>query len=204
MASVAEAEDSWKNLERIRLDREYTVVFRDGRCINGRLTVTDDNSLIIESVPSDRPAGHKGDAVHAVTVKRADVIRVSDTTSADPHDVIYNGRSSWADLVTSRPGNPEWLRIVSKTGEEQKCKQPTFSVDRVKCDHSTVAKSEIARVYPLYLPLPFFRCGILDGNAGSSARWNGSPWAPILSAILRRTIPRQRPDNLPAVHSGIA
>jgi hypothetical protein len=144
-SAKAMAEETWQNLKRMRRDREYTVVLRNGSCLTGRVEEVDDSVLKL-SAAGDQQARNTG----SQTIKgaRADILRVTDNRSGDPHGAIYSGRSSWADVRASRPyEKSEWLKIVDKKGKEQTCKSPQVVEDGLKCGNVEISKKEIARVY---------------------------------------------------------
>ena len=140
-------DESWKNLGRIQHDRTYAFALRDGRCFSGSLISTDEESLAVEASQRGVPSKLTPNTPSRIAWKRGDVLLVSDNYPPGPRDAIYSGRSSWADVMASRPTAAEWLGIVTRDGRERKCRQPAVSDDAVRCDGSTVARSDIARVY---------------------------------------------------------
>lgn len=132
----AEVDDGWGNLRRITRDRNYVVIFRDGHCARGLLVSANDQTIVIAANPGKD-----------LVIKRADVLRVSDTGFATAHDTIFSARSSWIDVKEAGPKATEYLRIVTKGGAEWKWKQPTISDDFVSFQGKHIAKADIRYVY---------------------------------------------------------
>jgi hypothetical protein len=131
------ADDSWQNLKRIRRDKEYTLLNRLGGCITGQIAGVEDG--LVKLVAKDA-------LVKVVT--RPDVLRVTDNQFGDPHDSIFSGRSSWADVRESRPKvKAEWLKVTTKEGKERTCKASEVLEDRLKCGTDVIPKRDIERVY---------------------------------------------------------
>lgn len=150
MTSIANgaADGGWQNLKRMRTDRDYTVLMRNGSCITGRVAAVDTGALeLFEPRESANQKTTKTD-VRIIEANRNDVLRVTDTRFGDPHDTIYSGRSSWTDVKASRPkGKAEWLKVVDKRGKERTCKTPEASDDGLRCGTEEISKKDIARVY---------------------------------------------------------
>ncbi len=145
--AFGELGDGWGNLTKVRHDRGYTVLTRDGACISGSLTELDDAGLRIDTVLTDGRGIRQGGVV-STKVRRSDVLRASDNSILTSHDSVYSGRSSWADVRDARPDNKaEWLKIVRNDGRERRCNRPEVLDDRIRCGTSTVAKAAISRVY---------------------------------------------------------
>src|SRR6201998_4444232 len=98
-ASVAAADDSWKNLKHVTQERYYTVVDRRSNCITGHIVKANDHEFTLK-LPNRTSA----------TFDRSNELRVSVSQAAPylpprveadvgrVYDVIYNDKSSWSDL----------------------------------------------------------------------------------------------------------
>ena len=75
----------------IEVNRGYTVLARNGSCISGSITDANDTVLKIETVLTNGRGIPLGQ-VALTTIKRADVMRVSDNSEVLPHDSVYSGR----------------------------------------------------------------------------------------------------------------
>jgi hypothetical protein len=100
----------WDNLKEITKDRGYAVILRDGRCVKGRIVSSDDRQVVFG----------------AEKISREAVLRITDGTGL-AHDAVYSGRSSWSDVAAASPQASEYLRVVTKRGEQFKWKRPTIS-----------------------------------------------------------------------------
>jgi hypothetical protein len=152
----AAAEDGWSNLSRVTRSRTYAVIFRDGRCAKGLLVSANDQTITIEA---DSGKDH-------LVIKRADVLRVSDSPFALTNDTIFSARSSWIDVRETHPKATEYLRIVTKVGEEWKWKQPTSSDNSVNFEGRRIPKADIRYVYYVRFTPLTQREEYLDHEAG--------------------------------------
>jgi hypothetical protein len=144
----AAADDGWRNLRRMRRDREYTVLMQNGPCVTGRVTGADNSALKLSPRPESGNQRTPKSDIRTIVVVRNNVLRVTDNPFGDPHDTIYSGRSSWIDVKASRPKEKaEWLKVLDKRGNERTCKAPQASDDALKCGTEEISKWEIARVY---------------------------------------------------------
>lgn len=100
VASAAEA-DSWMQLGAVDRSNVYTVVLRDRTCDQGLILKLDQSSVVIEGRSS--------------TISRDRVLRVGEGT--DLHEILFSGRSSWADALACTVGPRERLRILLKSGQ---------------------------------------------------------------------------------------
>ena len=131
----------WDNLKEITRDRDYTVVLRDGRCINGRLVASDEHQVTMDS-------GVAG---------RSEVLRISDDRGDSAHNAVFSGRSSWADVMAAGPRGSEYLQIVEKGGQQLKWKRPLTSADSIFFAEKRVAKNEVRTIsYVRFKPITPF------------------------------------------------
>jgi hypothetical protein len=136
-------DNGWRNLEHVTRDRDYTVVLRDLRCIQGRLLSTGDDAISLQI-----------DQARQAIIKRARVLRVGEYRNAPSHDTVFSGRSSWADVVTGEPKASEYLLIVTKKGEQVHWHRPNVSESSVSGDGKTLLKSDVRLVsYVRFTPL---------------------------------------------------
>ena len=146
-SALGQSEDGWKNLTKVRHDRGYTVLTRNGSCISGSIAEANDAILKIETVLTNGRGIPLG-KVALTAIKRPDVLRVSDNSDVLPHDAVYSGRSSWVDVREAHPyPTSEWLKIVLSDGHERRCKRSEVFDDRINCDANAIPKSEISRLY---------------------------------------------------------
>ena len=146
-SALGQSEDAWKNLMKVRHDRGYTLLTRNGSCISGSINEANDAVLKIETVLTNGRGIPLGQLA-LTTIKRPDVLRVSDNPDVLPHDAVYSGRSSWVDVREAHPyPKTEWLKIVLNHGHERPCKRSEVLDDRLTCEPSATPKSEISRVY---------------------------------------------------------
>lgn len=146
-SALGQSKDGWKNLMKVRHDRVYTVLTRNGSCISGSIAEANDAILKIETVLTNGRGIPLG-KVALTTIKLPNVLRVSDNSDVLPHDAVYSGRSSWVDVREAHPyAKAEWLKIVLNDGHERRCKRSDVLDDRITCDASAIPKSEISRVY---------------------------------------------------------
>lgn len=139
----ADVADGWHNLQEVTRDREYTMILRDGGCARGLFVLVDDQGVVL-----------RASAGRNFSIKRADVLRVSDLSAAPADRAIFSGRSSWADVKTAIPRGTEYFSVVTNRGAKLKWKQPTFSDDSATSSGNTVAKADIRYVsFVRYKPL---------------------------------------------------
>src|SRR5215467_15492147 len=132
-ASAAGADNSWQNLKHVTRERYYTVVDRKSNCVTGHLIKVDDHEFTLK-LPNRTSA----------TFDRANVLRVSVSQAAPyspprvqadvgrVYDVIYNDKSSWADLkglagLAKLVVLGQEVRIVKKDGKKSQGRLSTVS-----------------------------------------------------------------------------
>ena len=146
--------DPWMQLAAIDRGKEYTVVLRSGRCERGTISKVDGGLLVVE--PGPAPA-RKTAPRRAETVSRPDVLRVGEGLGA--REIVYSGRSSWADVGECVPGPREHLTVVLNTGQRIDTKRVALLVSEITIESGersmTVPKRDVSRVlYVRFKPLP--------------------------------------------------
>jgi hypothetical protein len=120
----------WDNLKEITKDRVYDVALRDGRCLSGRIVSSDGQQLVLDSV----------------TIKHAEIARISDIPYPSAQFPVYSGRSSWVDVKAVRPQRTEYLQIVTNQGELLKWKNPNVSDDSIEFEATILPKADVKTI----------------------------------------------------------
>jgi len=133
---LAASGDGWSNLKHITRDRLYVVVLRSGGCEYGSFSSIGDGALVLGTNPGI-----------GLAIRRMQIVRVSDDLTAPTRGAVFSGRSSWADVAAASPKPNEYLRIVTKRGDELKWKQPVISEHAISSEGATIAKADIRYVF---------------------------------------------------------
>ncbi len=135
-ASGAQPDGAWGNLSSVTWRRSYTVLLRDGKRTYGRIVSVSADSVTL------RPPDSKA---QTVIQKRSDVLRISDGNQ--PSDLIYSGRSSWADIQAIPPLHAEHLLAVTKSGQRFAGKAGAISDAAITLDGRTIPKADVSQIY---------------------------------------------------------
>jgi hypothetical protein len=143
---AATADEAWDNLKHITHKRSYDFVLKDGPCTRAEIVSIDANVIGIRTRDPNAPY-----AAHESTLRRADVIRITDGGTGS-HGVLLSAQSSWIDVKDADPTGPaEHMLIERKSGTRYSPKQITVSTDSITFDaagrRTTLPKSEVERVY---------------------------------------------------------
>lgn len=144
--ALAQGEDPWRQLGTVDRTNVYTVALRGGTCEEGSIVKLDSNSLVFRNASPDRQ----------LTIARSDILRVGEGTKV--HEVLFSGRSSWADVRASLPAPREHLILALKSGQQLKAVSIRTSDSdltfKTGGKQVTIAKSDIGRVlYVRFKPL---------------------------------------------------
>lgn len=108
--------DPWMQLGAVDRANIYTVALRGRGCEQGLIVSVESQRITIAPNLSTTP--RTAAASHEVAIPRADVLRIGEGTGA--HEILFSGRSSWADVQAFPVGPREHLTIVLKSGGEGK------------------------------------------------------------------------------------
>jgi hypothetical protein len=151
---VAAEDDAWTQLGSVDRSNLYTVALRSGKCGEGYIVKLDRSFIIIDS---DSPPRRKVATVHhEVTIARADVLRIGEGTEL--REILFSGRSSWADVLASHVGPREPLMVALKSGRQMEAvPAATSAADltlKSRGKQIVVPKIDISRVlYVRYKPV---------------------------------------------------
>ena len=139
--------DPWKILERVTHRRNYTFVRRDGTCVNAEIRAVSERSITLKRPvrTGAREPGHE-----VLEIARPNVLRVNDGWK--PIDVVYSGKSSWADVRSLQGIFPsEAVLIITSDDKRYKTKCVEVSDTDIKLVEGSefveVAKVLVRQVY---------------------------------------------------------
>lgn len=116
-------------------DRDYTVVLRDLRCVQGQLISAGDNAISLQV-----------DQARQAIIQREQVLRVAEYRDAPSHDIVFRARSSWADVLAADPKASEYLLIITKQREQVRWNKPNVSEISITDSGKTILKSDVRSV----------------------------------------------------------
>jgi hypothetical protein len=145
-SDAANDDEAWDNLKHITHKTSLTFVFRDGACTRAEIVSIAATALVIRTRDSKPPY-----AAHESTVRRADLIRITDG-GTQAHGLLLSTQSSWRDVSGADPKGPaEHLLIECKGGKRYTPKHITISTGSITIDvggrRTTLLKSEVERIY---------------------------------------------------------
>jgi hypothetical protein len=143
---VGAQDERWDALKNLTRKRDYTILKRDRQCVDGEIAAVTDHNLTVKHFRQwDKPPTRE-----KIAIERAEILRIGERINAI--DVVYSGRSSWADvkaLVEISP--PEHALIVMKDGRRREGIPATVSDETLKfrggSDLNQIPKQDIAKVY---------------------------------------------------------
>ena len=100
-------DQQWSNLEHIDHCIAYRFYQKDGSYLAGTISSLSRDAVVVDSF---QPANASG--LH--TLRRDDVLQVKD--GCNSYDVLYSGRSSWADVEAVGQHRHEYLELTLKSG----------------------------------------------------------------------------------------
>ena len=107
--------DAWTNLQHVSSRQFFTIASRDGGCITAKILDVSEQSMTIEDWPKVAREETQ-DARLIPKFSRSDLLRVSLGTSTAVRDVLFSGKSSWADVENA--GIDEHLLVYTKDGKQ--------------------------------------------------------------------------------------
>jgi hypothetical protein len=137
LAQVGARDDGWENLRRVSEKASLTFMRKDGSCEVGTILKVEPTKVTV-----------KTNAVAPIGIDKPGLLLVGE--GPGPHDLIYSGRSSWADVVGAKPSHAESLVVTMKNGKSHTGKPVSASVDaivlRALAGAETLPKGDISRV----------------------------------------------------------
>jgi hypothetical protein len=142
VVSAQGQDDQWQNLKYPKKSVTYLVVTREGHCASGRLSITGTSLTVVRPDKT------------SLTTTRDDVLRVNGG-SLGASEILFSGRSSWADVM-SLPHGHSWgarIRVLTTRGSKHAGEIDDIDESSVTLFHSRdklrLAKGEIGQVYLL-------------------------------------------------------
>ena len=148
ISQLADArDDRWEALNHVTWHRTYTLVDREGKCNTGDIVAITEQSITLKCL--DWSTG-KSPTTSTVTIERQKVLRITDGPKVV--DVIYTGKSSWADVEAMQHiGSSEAVLLITNDGRRHWGKLVRVADDGVKLKHWTkttqIHKGDISQVY---------------------------------------------------------
>jgi hypothetical protein len=133
--------DPWKILERVTHRRNYAFVRRDGTCVDAEIRAVSERSVTLKRWVR---TGARKPGYEFLEIARPNVVRVNDGWK--PIDVVYSGKSSWADVRSLQGIFPsEAVLIITSDDKRYKTKSLEVSDTDIKLVKG-IELVEIARV----------------------------------------------------------
>jgi hypothetical protein len=129
---LASPGDGWSNLKHVTRERLYAVMLRDGGCEYGVISSVGEQGLVLGR-----------DSALGIAILRSRIARVSDNLTAPGRDAVFSARSSWLDVKGVELKGNEYLRVVTKRGEEWKWKRAEVSDDAI----NFIGKADVRYVF---------------------------------------------------------
>ena len=163
---AAAKDDPWDVLNHVTWHRSYTLVDHQGKCTTGEIVAVTDKDITLKHL--DWTTG-KTPATSTATIARRNVLRITDGPKVV--DVIYSGKSSWADVEAMQHiGSSEAVLLITKAGRRHRGKPVQVADDSVKLKHwsktTHIFKVDISQIY-------YIREKPLSAGAEYSAREMG-------------------------------
>jgi len=142
----ATSPDPWEALRHVTWRTTYIILDVRGNCISGRIKSLTNESVTVKYFEWS----HGLPQPRTITLERSDVLRISD--GQKPIDVVYSGRSSWADVRALHAIHPgEAVLLITKDGTRHKGRFSEVPDSEVKLKQGAktvqIAKSDVSQVY---------------------------------------------------------
>ncbi|WP_353072960.1 hypothetical protein [Tunturiibacter gelidiferens] len=129
-------DSGWMNLSRVSHNSSLMFIKKDATCERGAVLKVDASSVTVTRF-------EKKD----VTIQIGDLLQVGE---GGPHNLVFNARSSWSDVIGAKPGHAEALSITKKDGTKYTGRPVSVSGTEITLKSlartETLAKADIATI----------------------------------------------------------
>lgn len=107
-SSAARNDLAWENLKHVTRYRTYQFLLKDSTCVKGRIASVNSDSVSVTVSANDKRK-----------LNREELLSITDVpTFVFPSYLIYQGRSSWADVGTYASNHPESITVITIAGTD--------------------------------------------------------------------------------------